>query len=490
MKQHALPRAVVTALALCITLFLPAPTASTGNYIVLVNNDLGMHCMNQDHSRMSILPPYNNMQAQIIKRGGVTTPPEIVTTGITLEYSFPGNTYSAGKTNFWDYVFPLFGVHLAPDVGLTGKMLTGTFDLDVDVFRANGIPITPFSDASPAVEDPFQVAQVILRRGSVELARAYPVVPVSTEINCVGSGCHASEQAILESHEGPSEGGFDPANKPILCAQCHGSTPLTGPNPGTHGWFSKRIHEKHAFIDAQVPGINGCYKCHPGPNTRCLRGTMNANHNVICQDCHGNMENLAATIDSGRIPWLNEPSCRSCHMPVFGEPVGQLYRNSRGHGGVLCSNCHNSPHADFPSRVARDNRVMIDIQGRAGILTDCTVCHSVIPAGPGPHNYSPTGVQRDLAAVSGRLRVFPSPSQPGVGCTIVVGSSRASEGKLLVYDVQGRVVRLLHATTEGENGVIAWDGRDANGRPVASGTYFLRWNDGRTEASGKIVLVR
>src|SRR5512132_2844530 len=113
MKQHALPRAVVTALVLCITLSLPEPTASISNYIVLVNNDLGMHCMNQDHSRMSILPPYNNLQAQVIMRGGAATPPEIITTGITLEYSFPGNTYSAGKTNFWDYVFPLFGVHLA-----------------------------------------------------------------------------------------------------------------------------------------------------------------------------------------------------------------------------------------------------------------------------------------------------------------------------------------------------------------------------------------
>ena len=55
-----------------------------GNYIVLVNNDLGMHCMNKNHNRLSVLPPYNDLQAQVIQRGNPTTPPRIVTTGMTL----------------------------------------------------------------------------------------------------------------------------------------------------------------------------------------------------------------------------------------------------------------------------------------------------------------------------------------------------------------------------------------------------------------------
>ena len=67
----------------------------------------------------------------------------------------------------------------------------------------------------------------------------------------------------------------------------------------------------------------------------------------------------------------------------------------------------------------------------------------------------------------------------------------SADGKLLVYDVQGRAVRLLRATASDKtSGVIRWDGRDGHGMPVASGTYFLRWTDGRAEATGKIVFVR
>jgi hypothetical protein len=82
---------------------LPAAAQPLGNYVILVNNDLGMHCMNRDHSYLSVLPPYNNLQAQVIRRGNAATMPSIVTAGLSLEYSFPGNTYSVGKTNFWTY---------------------------------------------------------------------------------------------------------------------------------------------------------------------------------------------------------------------------------------------------------------------------------------------------------------------------------------------------------------------------------------------------
>jgi hypothetical protein len=482
-------RAVVLIVPMVVTTAAADPL---GNYIILVNNDLGMHCMNLDHSQFSVLPPYNDLQAQIIHRGDVATNPQIVTGGLTLEYSFAGNTYSAGKTNFWNYVYDLFGVSLPPDVGLTGKTLDDIFDLDGDIFRANGIPITPFMDMAPNVEQPYQVANVVLRAsGGTVLARAYPVVPVSIEMNCVSFGCHPSMDDILSRHAGPSEGGFSMADQPILCAQCHGSTPLTGPNPGSHGWFSLRMHEKHEFIDQQTPGIDGCYKCHPGPVTQCLRGTM-ATNGVVCQDCHGTMAVMKSSIEEGRVPWVDEPACRTCHTEKYGEPVGQLYRNSRGHGGVLCSNCHNSPHADFPSREQRDNQVVIDLQGYPGILTDCTVCHGIVPTGPGPHGTErTTAVRDDVPSGGDRLRVFPSPAQPGVGCTIIANSNRISSGKLLVFDVRGRTVRMLHAKAgDSKMAVIAWDGRDGSGAPVASGTYFLRWDDGQKRMAGKVVLLR
>ena len=84
-----------------------------------------------------------------------------------------------GKTDFWDWDLQLFGVDLPPDVGLTGKGLSGTFDVSGDRFTVTGIPITPYTDAAPTVEDPYQQAEVILRDGGgVELARSRPVLPV------------------------------------------------------------------------------------------------------------------------------------------------------------------------------------------------------------------------------------------------------------------------------------------------------------------------
>ncbi len=97
--------------------------------------------MNQDDSEICILPPYNNLHAQVIARG---EEPRIITSGATVSYSVPGNTFSAGKTNFWNYVKPLFGVNLAPNIGLTGNGLSGTMTVTAsNDWVATGIPLTP-----------------------------------------------------------------------------------------------------------------------------------------------------------------------------------------------------------------------------------------------------------------------------------------------------------------------------------------------------------
>lgn len=77
-----------------------------------------------------------------------------------------------------------------------------------------------------------------------------------------------------------------------------------------------------------------CYSCHPGRKTECMRGAM-ANGGLVCQDCHGNMEQVGNDFSNGvspstpgafilaadfyhnpatpRVPWANEPGCGSCH---------------------------------------------------------------------------------------------------------------------------------------------------------------------------------
>ena len=48
----------------------PAPRVVDTPYVILACNDLGMHCMNSDFSEMMVLPPFNTLHAQIIRRSG------------------------------------------------------------------------------------------------------------------------------------------------------------------------------------------------------------------------------------------------------------------------------------------------------------------------------------------------------------------------------------------------------------------------------------
>ncbi len=373
-----------------LTGFLP-PMENT--YVILGWNDLGMHCANKDFDSIVILPPYNNFRAQAVLKGDAQTLPSVVNSGLHMNYSIPGNTYSAGKTNFWDYEDVLFGVNLPENIGLTGAGLTGTMAAADNHFWVDGVPITPYTDDNLTTEDPYQLALLELFDGNDQLlASTQSVMPVSGEINCVSAGCHRSEKDILNRHE--REGGFNPNNTPILCSQCHADVALGMPGNSEAGPLSYVVHNKHKNI------TNDCYKCHPGPNTQCFRGVMH-DDGLTCQTCHGNLSQVAQSIHNGRRPWLDEPSCgaASCHGSNYAEEPGKLFKESKGHGGLYCSACHGSPHAILPSGNPRDNVQNIALQGHAGALDDCTVCHGVVPQGAGPHGYTPVNLSADATLI-------------------------------------------------------------------------------------------
>jgi hypothetical protein len=157
---------------------------------------------------------------------------------------------------------------------------------------------------------------------------------------------------------------------------------------------------------------NSCYQCHPGRDTRCLRGAM-VNGGLVCQDCHGGMQQVGndfsqnfslatpfgttgSTDLTKRVPWANEPGCQSCHSgdaldnlgltdpnvirsgdgirllrayrttdTLTAKPIVAtnrrfaenqtaggtqvLYRLSKDtHAGLFCEACHGSTHAEWP----------------------------------------------------------------------------------------------------------------------------------------------
>ena len=375
---------VIVVLGLPLIIVLTAFNPPGDQYVIIAWNDLGMHCSGKNYENLCILPPYNNVRCQVIIRGNANSLPQVVTDGLTITYEIPGNTYSVGKTNFWTYAYDLFGVQLQPNIGLTGEGLTGNLQADSNAFLVEGIPITPFTDINLVTEDPYQLGLIkAFDLSNNLLATTQPVIPVSNEMSCVSSGCHSSETAILHQHS--DDGGFDPDATPILCAQCHADIALG--MPGTPGLpsLSEEMHSKHAGK------TNDCYKCHPGPNTQCFRDVM-FSHGMTCQNCHGTVEEVGHSIEEGRIPWLEEPSCGSanCHGSNFAEEPGKLFRNSRGHGNLYCSACHGSPHAILPTVNERDNVQNMTLQGHAGTLSDCSVCHGIMPSGPGPHGLMAT----------------------------------------------------------------------------------------------------
>lgn len=384
-------------------LFLPFIVGSSASqppvvddqYIILGWNDLGMHCYNRDFKDLAVLPPYNNLWAQVVLRGD---PPEIITSTVTVKYSFPDNTYSVGKTNFWNYAQQLFNVSLAPNVGLAGKGLSGGMDQKVDHFVAEGIPLTEYDDSDPNTRQPYQLATLVVydKASGKELARNQVVAPVSTEMHC--DYCHSDngegnediatgvvEQNILTAHDREHQSEYPAGHtgslmsrRPVLCAECHSSNALGAPGAAGVPSLSHAIHSLHA---EEVPStLEGCYSCHPGPTTQCLRDVM-SQRGMTCIDCHGGLDQVKLNPD----PWLNEPRCSNCHKdPKYAQDQA-LYRQSSGHGGLYCEACHDSTHAIAQSREPRDAIKFVNLQGHPGTLETCTVCHLTQPQGTSPH---------------------------------------------------------------------------------------------------------
>jgi hypothetical protein len=479
----------MSAVAVAVATMALGATTLAPSWHVVAWNDLGMHCMDADYSVFSILPPFNNLHAQVMDASGnlVTDP---VAAGVHVTYEAVAdpdgsfNATSAGKTNFWDHVFALFGVALPVDQGLAGNTMPGAsnvpqpmaFDATRPYFAAQGIPITPYDDAHR--KNPYPMMRVVARdSGGALLASTSVVLPVSDEMDC--RSCHGSGTVdaakpaagwvndcstdrdyklnILRLHDELQAGdpayatalaaaGYDAAGlyataatdgTSVLCARCHASNALPGSGQPGLSPLTRAVHAHHANVTDPVTGLtldssanrSACYRCHPGSETRCLRGVMgnavaaDGSLAIQCQGCHGNMSRVGS---SSRQGWFEEPVCQNCHTGTATHNNGQirytsvfdgngqprvavdqtfatnpdtpaagisLYRFSSGHGSLQCEACHGSTHAEFPSSHGNDNLQSTTLQGHVGTLVECTVCHGSDPVtiNGGPHGMHPVG---------------------------------------------------------------------------------------------------
>jgi hypothetical protein len=106
---------------------------------------------------------------------------------------------------------------------------------------------------------------------------------------------------------------------------------------------------------------------------------------------------------------------------------------------------------------------------------------------------APADAPEDDIAVGSRLSLEQSAPNPFNPVTTIAYTVPADVGEveLCVYDVTGRLVRVLLAgKVEPGRREISWDGRDARGERVSSGVYLVRLSDGRRTVTGKAVLLK
>ena len=368
------------------------PSINVKPYQIFGFNDLGMHCYDSDYSVFTILPPFNTIHAQVLRRG--LTPRLQDDSKVKVFYRAKkdssgsinrtsGTVGGVPKTNFWDYVLPLFGLPLQVNRGIPVPPPDGPsarmpglnnvprpfihgYDPGMKWFTAAGIPVTQTDDRLR--DNPYPLFRIEVRKANVPVGALPVVVPVSNEMSC--GNCHTTgniaasadvqqrygipawsssvdpviqyKENILILHDAANLTTFM-SSKPVLCAGCHYSPALdlagSGPPPSGVPFMSYAIHGFHGqlvdgignpiFPRVRGTATNPCYECHPGRNTQCFRGVM-AEAGLVCIDCHGNMLAVGAVGQvTPRYPWVDLPLCQSCHTgDVLNNFDGQLIRRT------------------------------------------------------------------------------------------------------------------------------------------------------------------
>ncbi len=427
---------------------IPEFNKETSEYVLLAWNDLGMHCISDSDPYWILLPPANDLFAQLVKRGDS---PEIITEGVELTFTVEdGFKYPERHVRFWEFADKLLGANLKPGVGVGGQKVSGTMKLEAEhrAFGATFIPVVPYTDKGEYNPYPIFTITAKDKESGKILAITKTVAPTSTEMgckNCHGGGWRVAGVAgftdatsldVLVAHDKNS--GTNLVEKaqngePMLCQSCHADPVLgTKGNPELLN-FPAALHGWHANFLTEREGMQACIACHPsrpeGP-TQCFR----SHHAQFmdCTNCHGTMEDHTLSLlkkehEAGkkgaarlmaklkprnvdsidqikpRSPWVNMPDCLNCHedfqmgsttdaFNTWTESAEELYRHRHDQmEAMMCEACHGSPHAVYPATFNkfgsnRDSIQPLQYQGNdRPIGNDCTVCHTVQPEFEGHH---------------------------------------------------------------------------------------------------------
>ncbi|PHS58336.1 MAG: hypothetical protein COB17_03210 [Sulfurimonas sp.] len=332
----------------------------------------------KDFSVFSILPPYNTLNAQLIKKEGISN--KHIISGVNISYasatSLSGSYNTTSllddnnnlKTNFWSYVGLLFNVELENDIGFTGNHTPDatlrplTYIPDNNWWEASAMPLSPYNDDGS--KNYYPMVNVIAKdtSGNV-LATTKVVLPISDEMDC--RVCHGSISGnvkakpisgwennsdeekdfkwnILRLHDQKypnsvkdnqialklagynnydNSGLYTSAKNanPVLCVTCHLSNAL--PNTGITGIkpLTEALHSLHANV---IDPTNNQTLGSSLNRTSCYRCHPGATTKCLRGamgkqsdiQCQSCHGGMNAVGKHGRKGWLDIPNCQACHQ--------------------------------------------------------------------------------------------------------------------------------------------------------------------------------
>jgi len=410
----------------------PTPNPEIGslnnsNVIVLASNDLGMHCACPGFSTFMLLPPYNTIRAQVIRKGGEDPQVLGASSGIKVQYSIAENTDEtlSADPNYQDWMknapklgfnkFPVKDANGHIQSPITGAKLSGNMTArSRGWWEAVGIPAYPdassLSSSKPLLDplngpnrNPYLTGNIkVLDSNNTVLAQTSITVPVAFGGCC---SCHISvaenlgypqtAQGSFEAmgllHSQNSSGidiaRIDPDGDgtagPIRCSQCHldpamgettppGGYTLNGRAlPVSSRTFSDVLHRFHAQ-DGMVLGqydsniATNCYQCHPGNGINCYRGH------------HTNK-----SMDGANKLW-----CTDCHGDL-NQRIAQNQMAQPWSAATLpkCATCHTGTIGENPTLDVFGGSFLNSMTHGGPLL--CSTCHG------SPHALNPSTLAHD-----------------------------------------------------------------------------------------------
>jgi hypothetical protein len=170
---------------------------------------------------------------------------------------------------------------------------------------------------------------------------------------------------------------------------------------------------------------------------------------------------------------------------VVADGISQIREISGGSG--YCS--QNSLVASF-GLGETDTVDLVEVTWPSGVVTDTTLvaADQLIEV----LEIDISGV-RNIADAGPGMRLYEGNPNPFVESTVIrYAVPQAAPVTLRVYDVTGRVVRVLVASDRVDAGEhrVTWDGTNDQGMAVSSGVYFYRLDNGKQSMTRRTVLLK